>query len=761
MKFHGFVQKNQLLLAFLLGLSATLLFPAAYFAVSSIITVTVAILFKPNPRALFALVLGLSIGTFHFLNLNMAVLDSACVKKQFKILAEVEDFPRERVGESGELITLLTLKVRKFGANECGQLGRVSAVIVDSANHPDLVPGDVLEGNAHLNYPDYRWITGSLPRNVRSLSKGISAQLTIHAIEKVEREEGASLSATRVALAEIIATNATSERAERHLQALLLGRQSELEEDDWLALRTFGLTHAFVVSGLHVGLAAIWSYYLVAGFFRLLNVQTSVALRLLMAVGVCVISYGYVGLTGAALPAQRALLMLSITILSRVLLWTVEPLTVVLLTGAILLSINPLSSLTSSFWLSLILTGVIVGQLSRPASERTYGWFSLHIIIVVASSVLTIVFFSQTTWAGFFSNVILVPVLTLISLPLGLIGVLMISVGVEFGTHAVVISSLTLEGLLSIMDYGAFLAGSTLLQPVWLHPGIVAIAGATWLASRLRGPPRVLIVCSVFLSYSSENSDVNKVVVHVVDVGQGTAILIKNDDAVMLYDTGGITFSGRSIIEQGFIRWLKQSGVSTVDMLLVSHGDMDHAGGLFQVMSHFDVRSHYGFGGTSCEVGKEVEFGRVVKVQFLSGTGQLAESRNNDSCVLALYAFQSVILLLGDISRTVELDLLASGRIQPSVDLLIAAHHGSRSSSSAHFIDQVDPKEVVFTSRFGHQFGHPHPSVVNRFRRRGIRTWDTGIRAGMTFEILPNKTMRVSTMRHNLSPYWVLGPPAN
>ena len=83
------------------------------------------------------------------------------------------------------------------------------------------------------------------------------------------------------------------------------------------------------------------------------------------------------------------------------------------------------------------------------------------------------------------------------------------------------------------------------------------------------------------------------------DVGQGTALVINSREAVMLYDTGGESFTGRPVIERGFVRWLRQNGISTIDLLVVSHGDADHAGGLAEIRKHFDIQSHYGFGGNS------------------------------------------------------------------------------------------------------------------------------------------------------------------
>ena len=246
-----------------------------------------------------------------------------------------------------------------------------------------------------------------------------------------------------------------------------------------------------------------------------------------------------------------------------------------------------------------------------------------------------------------------------------------------------------------------------------------------------------------------------------VVVGQGTAVVIRSGNAVLLYDTGGESFTGRPVIERGFARWLQQNGISTLDLLIVSHGDSDHAGGLVEVGKYFDVQSHCGFGGTACVPGKEISLVQNVLIQFLSGTGQRLDGSNDDSCNVSLTIFQSRILPPGDVSRSVELDLLAYRQLEVPAALVIAAHHGSKTSSGAHFIDQVAPVHVVFTTEFGHQFGHPHPAVSDRFRRRGATLWDTGIQAGIGFEFSANSRLSVTPTRTSLTPYWASGPPLN
>ena len=762
MKFYDFVQQNRLLLCFSIGLLSTLVFSTTYFWVSSIVVGIGALFVTHNFKTFFGTTLGLLVGACHFLNFVDVAPNSHCFQESFEFTAEVTDFPVNLIGKSGDALSLLTLQlIEDDTGDECPSLKAVSAITVETGGQKLILPGDIVTGQARLKRPEYRWTEGSLPRNVRDWSEGVDGQLTIQSIDKVQHGEGAFLSLVRGSLAGFISANGTSERVVRHLQALVLGRQDSLQEADWHMLRSFGMTHAFVVSGLHLSLVAFWIHLLTSGITRLLSVSAVFPIRLFAAVGVCSVSYVYVVLTGASLPAERALLMIGIALVARTILWSVDPLSIVVATGAILLTINLFSALTPGFWLSLILTGAIVAFVSRPVSSGLSNWLALHVLIVALSSVLTLLFFSQVTWVGFFANIFLVPLLTLIALPLGLVGVTLMGVGLELGSCFLRASSLCIEVLLKGMDYVASLTGDGMLQAVWLHPGIFVMAIIAWLTFQFRGAIRLCLACCFFFIFSSASPNRSSIYLQVADVGQGTAVVMRSDNAVMLYDTGGEGFTGRPVIERGYVRWLRQTGISTIDLLIVSHGDADHAGGLAEIGKYFDVLSHYGFGGNACVPGKEITLGQDVRIKFLSGTGQRLERSNDDSCVVSLSIFQSSILLPGDVSRSVELDLLASRQLEVPSALLIAAHHGSNTSSGAHFIDQVAPIHAVFTTEFGHKFGHPHAAVRDRFSRRDVTLWDTGVQAGIGFEFSANTRLSVTPMRTSLTPYWASGPPLN
>jgi competence protein ComEC len=126
---------------------------------------------------------------------------------------------------------------------------------------------------------------------------------------------------------------------------------------------------------------------------------------------------------------------------------------------------------------------------------------------------------------------------------------------------------------------------------------------------------------------------------------------------------------------------------------------------------------------------------------------------NNRSCVLQIDAGGALILLPGDIERAAEQALLARGQLRP-VRILVAPHHGSRSSSTAAFVERLEPRYVVFSSGYRNRFRHPHPSVVERYRQRGAELLNTADSGAISFSVRNGVVVQITQQRLLSSHYW-------
>jgi competence protein ComEC len=229
----------------------------------------------------------------------------------------------------------------------------------------------------------------------------------------------------------------------------------------------------------------------------------------------------------------------------------------------------------------------------------------------------------------------------------------------------------------------------------------------------------------------------------VLDVGQGLAVVARTENHTVLFDTGpdyqGWSDAGRSVV----VPYLRGEGVSVIDLLIVSHDDLDHSGGAVSVATELDVRqvlssvrgtnaSMPWHSGGLCRVGQSWRFDKV-KFEIIypdEDRGMDSAASDNDrSCVLRIESVYGVVLLPADIERRSEQHLLDTVGSRLAADVLVAPHHGSKTSSSERFVSAVNAKLVLFPVGYANRYGHPHPAIVARYRDSGamqMRTDETG-----------------------------------
>ncbi len=678
-------------------------------------------------RASFAVGSGLLVGTFHYLDVTASQLTHGCLQDEIKIRAEVVAFPRVVETPHRDRLNLLTLKVLDLDSVNCVGIRRISAM------HPfksaEVVPqlGDLIEARVRLKRHDTRWSQGGLPGSVRFLSSSLDARASIRDFAVIKPASTLSTATLRTNLSRAIEGATHSEISRRLLLALLLGRQDVLSQPDWDLLRRFSLTHVFVVSGLHVSLVAVWVAFVLSLPRRLFCLAGDRGGLLTAFVGVSVAAIFYVTLTGSSLPAQRALWMTLLGFFARAILWRCDPASVLCVAAAVLIALNPWSALTPGFWLSIVLTGFILRELNRSNPNGFWAWLRLNIVLALTSSVLSVIFFQQFSLAAVPANLVLVPLLTNLILPLGLFALILQGINGDLAGFLISLCSEFLDVFLAGVSAVDVHSGAWFMTSVWLHTGILLLFACAVLCTLLAAKARLLVSLVLLLTLSASSSGDARFRLEFADVGQATLVIARISDVVMIYDTGGVSWSGSVGFERDVLGRLKTLGIHEVDLLIVSHGDLDHAGGLSSLLSHFSVKTHLGFNGKPCRVGQEIALGKFLVVSMLSGTGHSALNTNADSCVVRLAVHGRQIIMPGDIPTAIEMSLIADQQIKAPVDLLLAPHHGSNSSSSPSFIDALSPKAVFFTTKLDNQFGHPHPSVISRYQRRGSQLWDTGL----------------------------------
>jgi len=755
LKLRIFVLDNGAVLGYSLTCILALFLPslAPFGIFAGIVAALVLRVTRSRPKIIVAVCLGASVSCGHYYHYQISKIPDQCFDTPFFATGVIDSFieNREGLGESSYLT--FDLDLQYLSPAGCGSGRRVRAYAPAVGDTPALRIGDQISGNIRLRPVESIWNRGNLPSNINSLAKGIAANASLTEFHVIA-ERSDFFSRLRYRLSESITYHAVSADAERLLQGLLIGRQDALSRKDWLFLRELGIVHVLVVSGVHVSLVVIWIQWLLGLPRRLSILPADTGSGPVHVMVVSIVAAGYVLLTGASLPAQRALLMMCMTLLMRVVFWRVTPLSCVVTSAAILITMNPWSALTSGFWLSVLLTGIMIIETERRAQSRVFGWLRLTLVLTFASSVLSVFFFHQFSSISFLSNLLIAPIFTVVVLPIGLLGLVLTELNHEFGGWVLQGVSLFISDLTSLAIGLKTLGGFNGLRSVFVHPGIFLVVATAVLACTLRGKPAVLsmLLLPLLLSSSSKYSPVTRLVT--ADVGQGTMVLITAGEFALLYDTGGVGGTGSAIAEREFIPWLRSQGLSVVDLLVVSHGDLDHSGGLSAVFQYFDIKQHWGFGGQPCVSGRELWPSDSLSIKVVKGTGQSVTNRNADSCVLLIETAGKRILLTGDITSAAELELLTTRSLPRKVDILVAAHHGSVTSSSQSFVDKVKPSHTIFTTKRGNRFNHPSNVIVDRFKTAGSILWDTARDGAVTFKLTDAGDASGYGMRTTNSPYW-------
>lgn len=245
--------------------------------------------------------------------------------------------------------------------------------------------------------------------------------------------------------------------------------------------------------------------------------------------------------------------------------------------------------------------------------------------------------------------------------------------------------------------------------------------------------------------------------VRFLDVGQADCTLFENEGKFFLIDVGNNTDDGFAVESK-----LRHYGVDTLDGIILSHLHSDHAGGINRILENFDCKSIYLsssidredesyldlFASLSDET-KVIYLNRNDKIFFGSAVFSVLwtserQSGNNSSLVIKAECDEMCFFFGGDISSTVEREMLNAG-VLSRFDVLKASHHGSKSSSCDEFLDYISPKYCVCFCGEDNRFEFPNEEFVNRLRQRDITLYVTCENGDITFDTAKQKVILEKT----------------
>ncbi len=563
-----------------------------------------------------------------------------------------------------------------------------------------------------------------------------------------------------------VAERVADRRRGAHLRALATGDGSALTDADWALLRRTGTVHLLVVSGLHVGLVALLGYAVGAGAARLApaGLVWLPAGWLAAAFSLAAMT-GFVWLCGADPPALRAGVMGALATLALAGGRRAPVASWLALAAVLVVGVNPGAVLTQGFWLSFGAVAVLIAGFANRAP--VLGWAAsllrAQALMVLAMTVMTASVVGEVAPAAGLANLFAVPWISLAAVPLVMFSLLATLAGAPFDGLGWALADLAVSALLVGLD--ALGGDQARPLPVPLGQGLAALAalacalGATHWRMRLACLPLWAAGLMVF----QERPAQGQFEVLALDVGQGSAALIDTRNHRLLFDAGPRFPSGFDVGEAVVLPAIAATGKRDLDRLIVSHGDLDHAGGVAAVLRGAPAASVWGvapgLSAKPCRRGERWTWDGVAFAVLHPPAGY-ARGGNDASCVLQVSAGDERVLLTGDITRRVEASLVTGG-LGPA-RLLFAPHHGSGSSSSKRFVEAVNPPLVFISAGWRNAYGHPHPQVVRRYRLLGSEIWMTGIDGALHWSSA-NPERVIAHRRERIAgwAWWVNRPPGN
>ncbi|HWS40152.1 MAG TPA: DNA internalization-related competence protein ComEC/Rec2 [Arenimonas sp.] len=549
----------------------------------------------------------------------------------------------------------------------------------------------------------------------------------------------------------------------RFVQALALGDTRQITDDDWEILRRTGITHLIAISGFHVGMVALFAVFCCGIAYKLftslgLIMPWPIASSWVSILSSCV----YTALAGFAIPTVRTTLMIAVFMLAKILYRNISTIHAVALSMIAILLWDPFSILGAGFWLSF--SGVLLLIAFMPLtniSGRIAVFMRAQWVVSLGLLPLCIGFFSQTTLIGPLVNMIAIPWISLVVVPLALFGVLLSWVP-AVAAFFWLCAYQCMQWFWVLLEYLQHFkwVSFNIAEPSLLSVALAVIGVCLFLLPK-NFPAKYLglLLILPLLFKSHDEIPYQSIRIAVVDVGQGLSVLVRTKNHQLLYDTGAGNGNGFSRGTSTLIPALNALQITYLNKVIISHGDNDHYGGLQGLNENIEIgrieASQMALDEPffKCQQGITWQWDGV-RFSYLWPNMHVSDKKNDRSCVLRIEADGRSILLTGDITDDSELSLVEQYGDKLQSDILLVPHHGSKTSSSIAFLNSVKPKIAIVSSGFQNRFKHPNKKVVERYLHVGVQVFNTVDMGWMELQSDATEWQWVHRERIDMQKFW-------
>ncbi len=664
-------------------------------------------------------------------------LSSDLNNKRLIVVGEVLNIPRTSPISTNFLFKPITFNTKTDNLPE--------KIRLNWRNAPDvLAPGQIWELTVKIKQPHGFQNPGGFDYERWMFTRGIQATgYVVKSAQNIQQGDNSfSLNAIRYGVKQHIEKSCLNCENTGLIQALALGFRGNISHQTRSLLNKTGTAHLIAVSGLHIGIVAgvfytlgllFWSKIFYSGRLK----QKELAMLTAWAGGLC-----YSLLSGFDLPAQRAMLMLTVVLVTLLVRSPFNLLHSINTALVLIIIVSPLAVLSESFWLTF--SALMIIAFGAFLLQRETSRFKQLIIIQLLFSILfiplSIFIFGQIHSASLAANLIAVPLVSFIIVPLNFILLMLFWLPQSLLQTLYVL----LDKLLSLLTGYLELLMNNGLQAI----NIAEIDG--W---------QLILLCFCFLLMLMPKGFMSKALLlffiapilfwnltlrtdqqlkmTALDVGMGTSIVLQTAHHSLIYDFGPGNKNGYSLGEWVVLPFMLNEGITQPDRIVISHADQDHSGGFYALQD--DYRGVPLYTGTpegilqkfpqlpvvnDCHQTEGWTWDGVI-FEFISNQPAVSASENNRSCVLKVTIQQNSILIAGDIEYKQEQSLIETNRSALTSTVLVAPHHGSLTSSSDAFISTVSAESIIFTTGFLNRWKFPRSEIVQRYLKTGAQVMQT------------------------------------
>jgi competence protein ComEC len=631
----------------------------------------------------------------------------------------------------------------------------------------ELKPGQVWRMALIVRQPHGLQNPGAFDTERRHFSMGVLATATVRGTPVLLDDEpwssvGVAIERMRDGIRAGMLQALGQQRYAPVMIALAMGDQAAVSRDDWQIFNRSGITHLVSISGMHVtliaafgGVAATYVWRRVS--WRRIRVAEYCPAQVVGAVVALAVALFYCLLAGWGVPARRTFFMLAVVAVGAMLRVPLSSSRILMMAGAVVTLFDPWATLAPGFWLSfgavaiLLRVGASIEQVPysprQTVSQRVRKILTEFSVVQGAITLglvpLLALLMGQISLVSPLVNAYAIPIVSFLVTPLALVcatcsvmpGCAWVAQAAGLLGHAIFDVMMIAVTWMSTSSW-AVLDVPAATWPWWL----LALFGVIWAVQPPGLPGRWMgwLLILPMLCWRPETLAPGYWRMTALDVGQGSAIVVETATQVLLFDTGPASRYGMDAGERVVIPFLRTRGHRELDVLVVSHADMDHAGGVKSVIAAMPVthayssfnlqtfipkHAHQPRGLSRCQAGKTWQVDEV-QFSFLHPHLNLSsDSRGNaQSCVLLIQGKAHSLLLPGDIG--VEQERLLIDKTQ-AVDVVLAPHHGSKTSSSERWVQALKAQHVIAQVGYMNQFQHPTPLVQARWVMAGAQFWRT------------------------------------